>query len=194
MEEITKNEMDFVLLIFKSPETDFNANSLSKRLGISSMGALKIARRLEKENIIQSKKLGNAKFYSINFDNEYAKEYIRFLLKRESEQSYPYIKVWIREIKKIKSANLAILFGSVLKKDKKARDIDVVLVTDKKNYKKLKKEVEGINEINIKKIHPIYQTKDDLKRNIKDRHKPILNGIKGVVVFGEDTFISSACA
>ena len=34
------------------------------------MGALKIAKRLEKERIIESKKFGRAKFYYLKLDND----------------------------------------------------------------------------------------------------------------------------
>ena len=74
MREITNNEMIFVLSIFKSPEVEYNANSIAKKMGISSMGALKIAKRLEKENIIKSKHLGKAKFYNLNLNNDYVNE------------------------------------------------------------------------------------------------------------------------
>ncbi|MBI3036864.1 hypothetical protein HYY73_03895, partial [Candidatus Woesearchaeota archaeon] len=57
MKDITDNEMHFVLGIFKSPELEYNANSISKLIRISSMGALKIAKRLEKENILISREL-----------------------------------------------------------------------------------------------------------------------------------------
>jgi len=134
MREITNNEMIFVLSIFKSPEVEYNANSIAKKMGISSMGALKIAKRLEKENIIKSKHLGKAKFYNLNLNNDYVRQYVKFLLKREAEQTHPYIKVWIEDINKIKSADAAILFGSVLRKQKEAKDIDVVLIINKKRY------------------------------------------------------------
>lgn len=189
MREITNNEMVFVLIIFKSPEIEYNANSIAKKIGISSMGALKIAKRLEKESIIKARKLGKAKFYRLNFNNDYVRQYIKFLLKRESEQALPYIKVWIENIKKIKSADAAILFGSVLRKHKEAKDIDVVLITDEKRYKKLKKEIEDIDLMNVKKLHPLYQTKEDIKKNIEKGDKPLLNAIKGIVVFGEDMII-----
>lgn len=190
MREITNNEMIFVLSIFKSPEVEYNANSIAKEMGISSMGALKIAKRLEKENIIKAKKLGKAKFYKLNFSNDYVRQYVKFLLKREAEQAYPYIKVWVEDIKKIKSADAAILFGSVLKKQKEAKDIDVVLITDKTRFYKLKKEVEDINLINVKKLHPVYQTKEDFINNIKKEDKPLFSAIKGIVVFGEDIIIN----
>jgi len=190
MEDITKNEMLLVLTIFKSPETDYNANSIAKRIGISSMGALKIAKRLEQQGILVSKEMGKAKFYKINLKKDYAKQYLKFLLKREGEQASDYVKRWINDIKKIKNIYSSVLFGSVLHKQKDANDIDVLLITDKKKFKKLKKEIEEINNINTKKLHPVYQTKEDLKKNIKKGDKPLLNAIKGIVVFGEDTIIN----
>lgn len=189
MREITNNEMVFLLTIFKSPELEYNANSMARHIGISSMGALKIAKRLEKENIIRSKELGKARFYNLNLDNDYVRQYIKFLLKREAEQAQPYVKVWVEDIKKIKSADAAILFGSVLKKQKEAKDIDVLLVTDKKKFLKLKKEIEDINLIHTKRIHPVYQTREDFINNIKKGDKPLLSAIKGILVFGEDLVI-----
>lgn len=189
MRDITSNEMAFVLTIFKSPETQYNANSIAKLIGISRMGALKIAKRLEKENIIISKELGKAKYYWLNFSNDYVKQYVRFLLKREAEHAHPYVRVWADEVKKLKSADAAILFGSVLRKYKEARDIDVVLITDKKRFSKLKKEIGEIDELNVKRLHPIYQTKEDFIKNIKKSDKALLSAMKGIVVFGENMII-----
>ncbi len=186
MGDITNNEMFFVLNILKSPEVEYNANSMAKQIGISSMGALKIARKLEKENILISRELGKARFYKLNIENDYVRQYVIFLLKREAEQSSSYIKMWINEAKKIKNADAAILFGSVLKRQKEAEDIDLLLITDKKKFQRLRKEIEDINLINLKKLHPIYQSKQDLKKNIKEEDKVILNAIKGIVIFGED--------
>ena len=187
--EITDNEMKFVLLLFKSPETEYNANSISKKLEISSMGALNIAKRLEKENIISSKEKGKARFYRLNLSNEYASQYVKFLLKREAEQSPGYVKRWVNELKDIKNADSGILFGSLLRKREKANDIDALLITDKNKFSKLTEEIEEINKINIKKIHPMYQTREDIKNNIKKEDKPLLNALKGVVIFGEDVLI-----
>jgi len=190
MKDITNNEMLFVLSILKSPEIEYNATSIAKHIGISPMGALKIAKRLEKENVLISKKLGKAIFYKLDISKDYVKQYAKFLLKREAEQSHPYIKRWVTEIKKIKNADSAVLFGSILKKYEKAEDIDVLLITDKEKFHKLKKEIEDINLVNTKKLHPLYQTKEDLKENINRLDKPILNAIKGIVIFGEDKIIS----
>ena len=112
MENITPNHMCFLLTIIKFPEQEYNANSIAKKVGITPMGVLKIAKPLEKEGIILSKEMGRAKFYKINLQNDYAKQYIKFLLKREAELSNPPIKRWINEIKKSKM--LKCPFSSVL--------------------------------------------------------------------------------
>ena len=188
MRDITNNEMFFVLNIFKSPEKDYNTSEIAKLLGITPMGSLKIAKRLEKENILKSKKIGKAKIYQLNMQNHYVKDYLKFLLKREAEQSPSYIKVWISELRKIKNADVAILFGSILRK-KEAKDIDALLITNQKKFSELKKEIESINLINIKKLHPMYQSKEDVKENIKKEDKALLNAIKGIIALGEDKII-----
>ena len=189
MKDITSNEMMFVLSIFKSPEKQFNANSLAQLLGISRMGALKIANRLEKEQIISSKELGKARFYKLNLENDYVREYVKFLLKREAEQAHPYLKIWIEDIRKIKSADAAILFGSVLRKHKEAKDIDVVLIVDSKRFKKVQKEVAEIGEVHVKRLHPVYMAKGDLAKNLKNGNEAMLEASKGIVAFGEEIVI-----
>lgn len=182
------NQMRAVLVILKSPETLYNANSLSRVLGLTAMGTLKILKRLEKEGVLLKEKMGKAFFYRINVGNQHARKYLQFALSKEGLESSASVKRWVNEIKKIKNADLAILFGSVLKKSD-PRDIDVLFLTDQKKFRKLEKEIEGINQINVKKIHPVYQTFDDLAENIKKKDKVILNAVKGVVVFGEGKFI-----
>ena len=189
MEDITKNEMFFVLRLFKSPEKEYNANNMAEYLGISSMGALKIARRLEKENILISKQIGKAKIYKINLKDDYVRQYLKFLLKREVEQSSSYVKMWINELKKIKNADVVILFGSTIIK-KESKDIDSLIITDQKRFIKVKKEIENINLINIKRLHPLYQSEEDFIENIKKEDLPLLSAIKGIVAFGEDKIIS----
>ncbi len=189
MKDVTKNEMLFILNILKSPETEYNANSISKVMGISSMGALKIAKRLEKENIILFRELGKAKFYRLNWKNDYVRDYVRFLLKTEAEHANSYVKVWIDEIRKLKSADAATLFGSVLRKFRGAKDVDVILITNQRKFAKLQDEVEEINKLNVKRLHPVYQSKEDFMKNISKGDKLFLSAVKGIVVFGEEIII-----
>lgn len=188
MKNITEKEMEAVMTIVKSPEKMYNANSLSKVLRISAMGALKLLKRLEKESVLKAKKIGKAVIYRINTENKYACQYVFLLLSREALYSSTNVKLWVNEIKKIKNADMAVLFGSILYK-KNPMDIDVLFVTDKKKFRKLKKEVTETNKLNIKKIHPLYQSFEDIIPNIKKRDKPMLNAIKGVFVYGQKNYL-----
>jgi len=188
MKEITKAEMRVMLTLVKSPEVIYNANSLSKVIGITSMGTLKILRRLEQESLVKPKKIGKAITYKINIEEPYTHKYVSLILVREAQYASPQVKRWINEVKKIKNADVIVLFGSVLEKSN-PNDIDVLLVTNQKQFPRLQKEIEELNEINIKKIHPIYQTYNDIINNIKKRDKPVLNAIKGIVALGEDKFL-----
>ena len=188
MKEITKAEMNVVLTIVKSPEVIYNANNLSKVVGITPMGALKILKRLGQESVVKSKKIGRAIVYRLNIEDAYARKYLSLILVREAQHANPIVKRWITEAKKIKNAEVIVLFGSVLEKIN-PNDIDVLLITDQKRFSKLQQEIKELNEINIKKIHPMYQTYDDIIKNIKNRDKPLLNAIKGIVVIGEEKFL-----
>lgn len=190
MKEITDNEIRFILTIFKNPKVRFNANNMSKILDISRMGCLKISKKLEKEGIINLKQLGKARFFSLNLNKDYVKHYVSFLLKREAEKAAPYLKIWINDLKeKITKAEIIILFGSVLKKGSDANDIDVMFVTTQKDFEKLKKEIEEMDIISNKKIHPVYQSIKDLKENIKKGDAVVLNVLKGVIVKGAEDIV-----
>ncbi len=189
MKDITRNEMLIILKIFKTPERDFNANNISKEVGITPMGALKILKRLEKEGIVVPKSAGKAVFYKINFSNDYAKEYVKFVIRREAEHASAYLKRWIHDIRKLKGADIAIVFGSVLEKDAKSNDVDVLVVTSQNRFEDLRKEIIEMNKINEKNIHAVYQSSKDLKDNIMKQDKVVLNALKGVVALGEDKLI-----
>ena len=92
-------------------------------------------------------------------------------------------------LENLNKADIIIIFGSVLKIGEEAKDIDVLFMVKKKNFNFLKLEIEKLNKINEKKIHPIYQTFWDLKSNLIKNDRIILNAIKGVVVKGENKFI-----
>jgi len=189
MKDVTKNEIKVLLTILKNPETSYNASNIAKEIGISSMGALKILKRLERENLLHSRQLGKSIFYNFNFKNEYLIEYLTFLLNKEIEQTSSYTKRWAIELKKIKNSELIILFGSVLEKEEKATDVDVLFIINPKKIQLLKIEIEKINMLNDKRIHPIYQSERDFKDNIRNQDKIVLNALKGIIPVGQRKFV-----
>lgn len=189
MKDITANEMRLVLTLFKSPATQYNASSMAKAIGISAMGALKIARRLEEEGTLSSQQLGRATFYRLNLDRAEVRQYVSFLLKREARQASAYVKRWSTECQKLRSATAIILFGSVLRRQQEAKDIDVLLVTTRQRFAQLRREVAAIDALSTKKLHPLYQTPEDLQENVRQRDPVVLNAVKGIVAFGDERLV-----
>lgn len=188
MTDITKAEMRAVRTLVKSPEVVYTSHSLARVIGVTPMGALKILKRLEHDSLLLSRKIGNATIYRIDTNNTYARQYVTLILAREAHHAPPQAKRWITELTKIRNADIIILFGSVLTHERPA-DIDVLLVTNQAHFSLLQKEIQSLNQLNIKKIHPLYQTVGDLIENIKKKHKPILHAIKGIIIRGEEKFL-----
>lgn len=184
MREMTKNDARVLLTLFKDISNNYNANSLSKRVGLTSMGTLKILKNLEKQGILASKKLGKAVFYSISF-NDYTRSYLIFLLQKEAEESIPRIRRWVKELRKIKgNAEICILFGSLLKKQD-YDDIDALLVLKQSQNRKANELLDEMGKLSTKKIHAVKQTEKDIKNNLKKHDKVMLNALNGsIVVFG----------
>ncbi len=190
MYKLTANEMKIILRIFKDFNSKYNANNLAKEFKLSSMGVLKIVKRLHKQNLLKFEVVGKAKIYSINFKNDYVKKYLVFLLSKEAEESIGKIKRWIVELRKLEnSAEIGVLFGSVLKSNK-FDDIDMLAVLKQSQVKDFNKLVEEINQLSVKKVHPVKQSVQDLKNNLLKKDKIILNAVKeGIVLFGYEKFV-----
>ena len=76
---IPKNTKKIILYLLRNLEI-VNINQISKKLSISVGSAFKILKELEKNNIVLSSNLGNAKFYQINLNNEETLRWCEILL------------------------------------------------------------------------------------------------------------------
>ncbi len=190
MEQITKNEMEILLVLLKDITMDYNANNLSKKLGLTAMGSLKILKKLEKQKLLTPRQMGKAVFYKPNLSNSYARNYLQFLLIKEAEEAEPKAKRWIRELRKLQDdAEAGILFGSILKKEN-PNDIDILLVLKQSQNQKTNETLAEINKLTHKRIHAIKQTKTDLEKNIGKRDSVIANALKNcIVIFGYESII-----
>lgn len=189
MHNLTSNEarvMDFLMRNFRERNS---INAVGRRLGISPRGVYKILKKLEKINAIKPEKIGNGIFYRANLDEEIGIKLAEFVLAQNDLN--PYAKVQAEDLEKLKPTALScVLFGSVLKKGREARDIDVLIVLGKKDFKNVYKILEEIKEINPKKIHDIMQTKEDLAENIRKNDEVILDAItNGKVLWGSEVIV-----
>jgi predicted nucleotidyltransferase len=191
MVSLTNNEARVIDFLIRNFTNKCNINQLSRELSLSPRGTFKILKKLESLNYLVSSKEGNNVFYSINYDLENTLDLCKFVLAGDKPSAY--VRVQINEIKKLKElVTSAILFGSVLTKENKANDIDVILVFDEKNFSKIEKTLADMNILSVKKFHAIYQTEKDFMNNIRKQDKVILSGIKtGIVLWGKGLFLES---
>jgi len=163
MAVLTNKESEIMLHLFKNYSRDYNANSLSKEIKISSRGALKIMKKLEAGGLIIGKKMGKAIFYKTNFKDNYTNKIIETLLISEAREK---ASRWIHELEEIYGgAEIVLIFGSIIKNLKDAKDIDILFVIEKNKYQKINSYVEQKNKILTKPIHAIMQTINDLGVN-----------------------------
>lgn len=183
---ISNKEREILVVLFKDFTTQYNARSISKIVSMTPRGALKALKNLESQNFVAAKPFGKAIQYKLNF-NALTEKTLELLLLEEAELKY---KRWREEFKDFDDAEIIILFGSVLRKEGKHNDIDVVFVFKKEKYKVIMRKVEEKNEILPKKIHSVIQTPTDLRENIIKKDLVIIDAIKtGIVIKGHDKLI-----
>ncbi len=188
MKTPTEKENETLLLIFKDLGTDYNANSISKKLNITPRGALKILNNLYSERILIRKKFGKALFYKLNFEDNYARKLIETLLIKESKEK---ASRWLSEFEGLFGiVQIVLIYGSIVRTYEKAKDIDLLLVIEKSKYKEASKFIDEKNNILLKPVHPLIMTLSDLEKNLKNKNPAMMNAIReGYVLNGQDKLI-----
>lgn len=178
-----------ILLILFKDTNRYNASSISKPLGVTRIGAYKALKLLEMQGLVISERLGNALFYRLNLKDEYARKTIELLLMEEARNHAR----WLDEFSSLYSnSELIIIFGSIVKSEEKASDIDLLIIP--KSNAKVNHLIDEKNKILTKKIHSLKQTETDLINNIKKADKVILSALKeGIVLHGAEKMVSIKC-
>ena len=187
MTTLTQKERETVLLLFKDYTTFFNANSISKVLNISHVGAQKIFKRLLQEDLVISKTIGKSITYKLNFNDNYVSQLVAFLLADEANK----FKRWKEEFKELfKKDRIIMLFGSVIKDYAHAHDIDLMIVIENKEVKEVNKILKRKEEILPKKLHTIKLNRHDLLENLKKNDKAFVDIIKNaIILYGQDKYV-----
>lgn len=185
MEKLTK-EQEIIKLLFKDSLMDYNSRNISKIIGISHPGAFKILKKLEKRQIVNSKKIGRAIIYSLNMKNPITCKEIEMVLVIEAQN----FRRWIEEFKDLKDkVKFLILFGSIIRNEKTARDVDLLIVADKEKIRNTQKRIKEVQQYTNRKLHLLIQTPQDFKKDINEKNKVMLEILKtGIVLFGQEEF------
>lgn len=187
MISLTKIEREAILVLFKEYSSYYNANTLSKRLGISHAGAQKMLKRLLNENITVSKEVGKSIIYRPNLNDEYTEKLISFLLADEANN----FKRWKDEFRELfKEGRIIMMYGSAVKNYKTANDIDIMIAIKKNEAKEVNKILAEKGQILPKKIHAIKLTEEDLIKNVKNKQKAIIDMVKNaIILYGHDKYV-----
>lgn len=187
MVTLTQNEKRALLILFKDFTNFYNANSISKLLDISHVGAQKIFKRLLEQNLLINRKIGKSIVYKLKLEDDYVRKLIAFLLADEANS----FKRWKEEFRELsEKAKIVILYGSVIKNYSKADDIDVMIVIDKKDVKEIDKIIKQKQEILPKSLHAIKLTHKDMIKNLNKKNKALIDIVKnGVVIYGQDKYV-----
>jgi len=178
----TQLERGIALKIFKDFTTKYNAGNIAIELKKTRAGTLKALKNLEKKRIVIGEAIGKARIYKLNLADDFVKKNIELLLEEEARTR----QRWINEFEELsKKAEILILFGSIIRDEKKAHDLDLLIVLDTKQNKEIDNMINDKNNILTKRIHPVKQTKGDLTNNLKKHDKVLLNALKfGIVLHG----------
>ena len=187
MIELTKKEQEALLIIYKGVSNFYNANSLSKEIVMTQVGAMKLLKRFEKNNILLSKRIGKSIVYKADIKEEFVQKLIAFALINEAGK----YQRWKEEFKAVyKKGRILLFYGSASRDYSNAKDIDIFMIINKKDFHEVSKELEKIQSMLPKKLHAIKATKEDLVKNIKENNKSMMEIIKtAIVLCGYDEYM-----
>ncbi len=191
MVEVTENGKLALKLIFTDFLTNYNSYNIKDKIGLSNAGSLKLLRSLRKKNLLISEKMGNAIFYKPNLENSYLIKLLELIFLDHSNLS-SFVKGWIYDLNSLAPYTKAILlFGSILRKGKEARDVDVCLMLKKsEDYRLLQGMIKEMNGQNRLKIDPLYLTEKDFEKKLIEKDRPLREMVKScIVVHGYELFV-----
>lgn len=191
----TKNKTaDNILgILIKEPLADHSATSIARALGITRQGLWKTLNKLFKDKLISLKSVADTKKSAfnikLNFENPITEKVISLLLTKES-LNYERWRFNFSEVKDY--SKFIILFGSILHSPKEANDIDLLIVADdKKDFHAISKIMLKLQQTQIKKIHFIDLSDNELKEELKiNKNRAYIDAFKkGIVLFGQDDYV-----
>ncbi|HDP74024.1 MAG TPA: winged helix-turn-helix transcriptional regulator [Candidatus Woesearchaeota archaeon] len=169
------------------------ATEIAERLRMSRQAAWKTLKSLIQQRLVLATALNSkqtsAQLFTLNFRNPVAEKALSLSLTRQAVEH----ERWLDLFSGIEGhAEFFLLFGSILKNPKKANDIDVIAVAEKKEFAIIQEKIQQIQLAQAKRIHAALTTKTEFSQEIKEENKAYLEAIsKGVVLFGQEKFINA---
>lgn len=164
----TKIEIRLIKFIFKHYKDKFNPREIARIIKLNHANINILCNSLHEKGLLKKEKLGNSIFYSFDYKNVLALNFIEFLL---SLEEFPkWLAVLKYNLKQLEPyIEFGCIFGSAIKTSD-FNDIDIFIIYDKKNIKNVNK-IKNIirkSEIIEKPIRYVEITKKDVIKNKDD--------------------------
>ena len=189
---LEKSIREIMKILLKDFTKRNTISSLSEEIGIERPGVWKVLKRLESKRLINLDPIGKGKTsvyeVTLNWKNSLVEKTLAIILEEDALEQ----ERWRDNFKNLEKRTLfVILFGSILHSPKEANDIDILVVVKTNNdFKAVEKIVSEVQQTQIKKIHVIDLTKEELKSELKKKNKAYLEALKkGAILFGQENFI-----
>ena len=178
----TENEKKALLILFKDFTSYHNANTISRQLGISRVGSMKLLKKLRAKNLVLAITIGKATVYKPNMSDDYTLDLISFILAEESNN----FKRWKEEFKELfEEDRIVLLYGSTIRDYAKARDIDIMILRKNGDSRHIQKIINKKQQLLPKKIHAIDLTSQEFAINLQKKQIAIIDIVKNAVVLCE---------
>ncbi|MBI2129228.1 hypothetical protein HYU07_03225 [Candidatus Woesearchaeota archaeon] len=144
--QFTRIEIKIAKYIFKHYKDRRNARQLARILNINHAHANKLCNLLAEKRLLIKEEIGNSAYFSFNYENKLAVKFMEYVLSLEEKEFPKWLIVVLHSLKKFMPyLEMGLVFGSSIK-TRDFNDIDVLLVYDEKESKKISKIKEEIRK------------------------------------------------
>ena len=171
----------------------FHVRQMAKLIGKSHVGLLPHLKELEKEKILLSKEVGRSKVYSLNLNNNQAREFLSFSEKKKSMELLNkefFIKKIYEEFINLDLNGCLILFGSYASKTHSEKsDIDLLYLGHLKESEK--KKINDLGKTYNKEIHLVSMELSQFREQLLKQGalvKEIVNN--HIILYNHDIFVN----
>ena len=182
----TENEKKALLVLFKDFTSYHNANTISKQLGISRIGSMKLLKKLKAENLVIATVIGKSTVYKPNMQDSYVLDLITFILAEEANE----FKRWKEEFKELfVDGRIILLHGSTIRDYTKARDIDIMILRKAGDSGQIHKVISEKQQLLPKKIHAIDLTSQEFMKNVQNKQVAVIDIVKNaIILYGQNKY------
>ncbi len=169
--QFTKIELLITKHLFKHFKDRFNSRQLGKALSINHAHANKLCNSLAKKMLLKKEEIGNAAYFSFDYESKPAIRFIEYLLALEAKEPPKWLSVVWHSLKRFdEHIAIGLVFGSSVK-NSRFNDVDVLLVYEKSKAKYINKIKEDIRNSQLieQPIRYADITEEDILPNKKDK-------------------------